>query len=771
MPSQRYIQGLNSAPKRTPKPVTPLQEQLQARRKLDEEQASTSTAALLKKIADNDAPPRPVPLGDEIIPPEAQLNNLAKLDDGHQPDDEDHVEAIDMNRFMPLPNHVNAPPVDPVLAALRRDQHLADRLAHENQWNWQYAVMLPTFLRCRMETSNWGDEEKWKADLREPCTCAIRTERNVDLVDLTSRRRVKVSFCKYCDLSDPVRLLQMGYIASSPSQPRTAFSVRLLVHHHNQWVRYAVPTHAFCEGLDESLDSHNPVILTHKGNPRDWRQPFTVSVDAFRALNNQIRELEYQKLQLTELGKLAANCPKCFGPPIGNTRPEEPQVLVCLDGNFQHKRHAKASVPIPGSLPPRPEIFLDPKIAEAKEQFLKLANDARGKGHFKNMDESGLLGLACRQDHITLCTGANSMATRLKYQAELQDARRTLARYLQQNPTHTTQYFQTQWDRQRKLQLKAISVRSKEKRERLEVLIKLEEDLLEVRQQMRDMDAAHAPMRTAEQRNELLALPRTLANLELKIQEVADEVGNTELLNVRRRGNDQVKAVLTVQVALGFLYEAKFGADQQQVEAARRTGTHAARYNEHYQPAQPLYAPSFDEVVAMDMLHPFWDEVALNHPDEPWASCQITKEGMVALRSQISSEEELRRLGREVRQMMGWGIEYQGRMEASKPHEENARVLEWNSIHSGLEKRTCCLWKQWNQGLLWVLHATKEYVEGSDDFDDPLIHRWQQMVDRTAETWQAILGVPIYWVEEEEDGLMMLFCNKASSRARFRVTL
>lgn len=40
-------------------------------------------------------------------------------------------------------------------------------------------------------------------------------------------------------------------------------------------------------------------------------------------------------------------------------------------------------------------------------------------------------------------------------------------------------------------------------------------------------------MRTAEQRHELLDLPRSLVELETKIQGLADELGNAELLNMR----------------------------------------------------------------------------------------------------------------------------------------------------------------------------------------------------------------------------------------------
>ncbi|KAH9823012.1 hypothetical protein DFH28DRAFT_880426 [Melampsora americana] len=116
-------------------------------------------------------------------------------------------------------------------------------------------------------------------------------------------------------------------------------------------------------------------------------------------------------------GILASNCPKCFGPPVGTTRPKELQVLICLNGNFQHKRHAVASFPIPGFRPPRPDLFLDPKRVHAKERLLAgqgeeagvpdpcteahtTANYVRGKHHFEAMDDSGLIGMACRHNHV-----------------------------------------------------------------------------------------------------------------------------------------------------------------------------------------------------------------------------------------------------------------------------------------------------------------------------------------------------------------------------------
>lgn len=50
---------------------------------------------------------------------------------------------------------------------------------------------------------------------------------------------------------------------------------------------------------------------------------------------------------------------------------------------------------------------------------------------------------------------------------------------------------------------------------------------------MADLDAIHAPIRTQEQQHELTNLPLSLANLEAQIQDVAEELGNAELLNAR----------------------------------------------------------------------------------------------------------------------------------------------------------------------------------------------------------------------------------------------
>ncbi|KAH9811595.1 hypothetical protein DFH28DRAFT_900364 [Melampsora americana] len=153
----------------------------------------------------------------------------------------------------------------------------------------------------------------------------------------------------------------------------------------------------------------------------------------------------------------------------------------------------------------------------------------------------------------------------------------------------------------------------------------------------------------------------------------------------------------------------------------------------------------------MDLLDPFWNEGALNHPAEPWATCKSTKDGIILFRSMRSSKEELRCLGREVRQLMLWGLDYQERVDSIKPNEAdgNNHALEWQALHSALAKRACCLWRRWEKGLLNVLHTTAEYVEGSGELDVNLEGQWKTMVAGTADQWGELLGDG-FFVEEEE---------------------
>ncbi|KAA1114155.1 hypothetical protein PGTUg99_025125 [Puccinia graminis f. sp. tritici] len=68
----------------------------------------------------------------------------------------------------------------------------------------------------------------------------------------------------------------------------------------------------------------------------------------FRQLNDMTDSVVMEALQLSEQDKLAGlSCPACFGPqpPNSDQYPEttRDRLIICLDGNFQHRHHMKAS--------------------------------------------------------------------------------------------------------------------------------------------------------------------------------------------------------------------------------------------------------------------------------------------------------------------------------------------------------------------------------------------------------------------------------------------
>lgn len=75
-------------------------------------------------------------------------------------------------------------------------------------------------------------------------------------------------------------------------------------------------------------------------------------------------ELATRALRLSPLEKLASNCPPCFGPKVPGKRDLEPDVMLCLDGNFQHRRHQSASAAWRGESGIMPSLFISPALID-----------------------------------------------------------------------------------------------------------------------------------------------------------------------------------------------------------------------------------------------------------------------------------------------------------------------------------------------------------------------------------------------------------------------
>jgi hypothetical protein len=74
-------------------------------------------------------------------------------------------------------------------------------------------------------------------------------------------------------------------------------------------------------------------------------------------------EATARSLDLKIQDKMADICPQCFGPGVGPLPPGEPDHIVCLDGNFQHRRHLAASIENGGIV--SPSLFMPPEEVEA----------------------------------------------------------------------------------------------------------------------------------------------------------------------------------------------------------------------------------------------------------------------------------------------------------------------------------------------------------------------------------------------------------------------
>ncbi|KAH9809244.1 hypothetical protein DFH28DRAFT_1189481, partial [Melampsora americana] len=150
--------------------------------------------------------------------------------------------------------------------------------------------------------------------------------------------------------------------------------------------------------------------------PRDWRKPFSAAVDVYCEMGRPEAELKKKSLKLTSLQQLAANCPRCFGPRVEGKREAKPDFIVCMDGNFQHRRHKAASaswrelLTLPTLFLPQEEVDkwddcnrpttnqdnpIDPCIASQTT-----ANNVRGGQTWRACDKTGLFAMACQHDHL-----------------------------------------------------------------------------------------------------------------------------------------------------------------------------------------------------------------------------------------------------------------------------------------------------------------------------------------------------------------------------------
>lgn len=89
---------------------------------------------------------------------------------------------------------------------------------------------------------------------------------------------------------------------------------------------------------------------------------------------------------------------------------------------------------------------------------------------------------------------------------------------------------------------------------------------------------------------------------------------------------------------------------------------HASTYNQDQDPTSKIPEPTLAIILGLDLSDAFWPRGELGEANEDWASDPSTQEGIEAFRAQRSASEELRRTGREARQLLAWAVDHQKRL-------------------------------------------------------------------------------------------------------------
>ncbi|KAI7965082.1 hypothetical protein MJO29_003180 [Puccinia striiformis f. sp. tritici] len=268
-----------------------------------------------------------------------------------------------------------------------------------DNWKKNLTQLHGVYMWLKVKTGNWTFDNTFESHEDQFCKCTSFKYRTIDVIDLMWQKRIRQRFCK-C-LTDVVRLLTLGFVGCSPVRPKTAFSVRLLQHHNLAWQWCSVATLPFTEYLSRWLEERSKRILNAEGTKRrELRKCSTASVNIFRALLLKTSEVVTNTLRLTKTQILAPGLSV------------KDLLIICLDGNFQHRHNAKAGSAAPLTIPP---IFLDPELVAVIQELIdnlagadacadshKAANNKRSESTWKGCDDTGLMGCCCCHDQVVL---------------------------------------------------------------------------------------------------------------------------------------------------------------------------------------------------------------------------------------------------------------------------------------------------------------------------------------------------------------------------------
>ncbi|EGG09946.1 uncharacterized protein MELLADRAFT_95223 [Melampsora larici-populina 98AG31] len=377
--------------------------------------------------------------------------------------------------------------------------------------------------------------------------------------------------------------------------------------------------------------------------------------------------------------------------------------------------------------------------------------------------------------------------------ARLQDAQvtlRTLETPAQGYPGHDARFFENLWNTRKAHQLDAMNEQKSRKQEMIALLLGLEEELIGARERLRAIQATRSRAQTYADNNDLMALPATVADVEEQIEGVATALGGPAFRALAGATDSKTNALIAISIARSNLYEAKVGLIESRLRRHHNTGQRHAQYNARqlskktanlrvkYQTyerkvlkyhtdfprATRVQLPELGFVMQMSLEDAFWNRGEVNE-DELGEHADKFRAGIDATLLQRSALEELRRIAREVRQMIGWANEYHERIMSFKTQIEEGKNnsnlagdsendaacrTRKRSLYTIISRRSCKLWKNWSRDLHHELQETRGDLAGCAELDEALEMSWGRVCGWAEAEWNILGGAPVIRAEEPD---------------------
>ncbi|PLW34417.1 hypothetical protein PCASD_14317 [Puccinia coronata f. sp. avenae] len=205
-----------------------------------------------------------------VQPPDIESRNNTFEQDGEnynlQPGLEDNQEDEDFETLDTWVTLEREESPDAINSMIQASNEYYRQRAKERNFNRLFNDLHPVYLIQKNKTSNWASSSTY-IDFSPPCKYQTRRNRVVDLIDLYGQRRKRVDFCD-CTL-DGVRLMYLGYVAGSPVEPQTAFSLPLLIFHNHLWNHCNIGALPFTQALCLFLEPQSERLHVRNGQHGD----------------------------------------------------------------------------------------------------------------------------------------------------------------------------------------------------------------------------------------------------------------------------------------------------------------------------------------------------------------------------------------------------------------------------------------------------------------------------------------------------------------------